>query len=283
MTADRPEFAAPNFVGCYRHPDRTTGISCQRCGKPICGECMEPASVGFQCPQCIGRGRGEVRQPRTRFGGSLGRGTMGDAPATKVLMGITVVVFLINFGTGGFVNALLAQSNYAIAGGQLWRLLTVVFTTSGLISTLLNLLVLFIVGRALEGVLGSSRFVVLYVLSGLGGATVLFVAGPLALGTAGGSGSVLGLLAANAAIKLRSREDVKPDLILLALLVGVNFAIGSVYGGLAQLGAAVTGLLGGLVLAYAPRARRTPVQVLGLTGIVALCLAAALAKIALIS
>ena len=46
-----PDFSSPGFVGCYRHPERMTGISCQRCHRPICGECMNPASVGFQCPQ----------------------------------------------------------------------------------------------------------------------------------------------------------------------------------------------------------------------------------------
>ncbi len=276
--SDRPEFSAPSFQGCYRHPDRTTGISCQRCGRPICGECMNPASVGFQCPQCIGRDRSQTRQPRTRYGGRL---STRDAPVTKVLMIVAGASFVLNILSQGLVNGLLAQSNSAIAAGQLWRLVTVSFTTAGLLSTALSLLVLFIVGRALEGVLGSGRFLVVYLLASLGGATVFFLAAPYGAGVVGGSGSVIGLLAANAGIKLRSREDIKPDLVLLALLVGVNFAIGSVYGGLGQLGGAVTGLLTGLVLAFAPRDKRTPVQVLGISAIVAVCLAATLAKIAL--
>ncbi|HVV29854.1 MAG TPA: B-box zinc finger protein, partial [Mycobacteriales bacterium] len=35
---------------CYRHPDRETYVSCTRCGRPICAECMRPAAVGFHCP-----------------------------------------------------------------------------------------------------------------------------------------------------------------------------------------------------------------------------------------
>ncbi|MGI8456842.1 MAG: rhomboid family intramembrane serine protease [Propionibacteriaceae bacterium] len=240
---------------------------------------MNPASVGFQCPQCIGRDRAQTRQPRTRFGGRLGT---RDAPVTKVLMIVAGASFVLNILSQGLLNALLAQSNYAIASGQLWRLITVSFTSAGLLSTALSVFVLFIVGRALEGVLGSGRFLVVYLLSSLGGATVFFLVAPLGAGLVGGSGSVIGLLAANAAVKLRSREDIKPDLVLLALLVGVNFAIGSVYGGLGQLGGTVAGLLTGLVLAFAPRDKRTPVQVLGVSAIVAVCLAATLAKIALV-
>ena len=39
---------------CYRHPDRETGVSCSRCGRPICPDCMTPSSVGMRCPECDG-------------------------------------------------------------------------------------------------------------------------------------------------------------------------------------------------------------------------------------
>jgi len=69
-----PGFTTPGFVGCYRHPERMTGIKCQRCHQPICAECMNAASVGFQCPRCVSGGRAEVRQPRSRFGAELRAG-----------------------------------------------------------------------------------------------------------------------------------------------------------------------------------------------------------------
>ena len=46
---------------CYRHPDREAYISCQRCERLICPECMNDASVGFQCPSCVSEGSRSTR------------------------------------------------------------------------------------------------------------------------------------------------------------------------------------------------------------------------------
>ncbi|NHB85031.1 hypothetical protein G7085_11590 [Tessaracoccus sp. HDW20] len=33
-------------------------MTCQRCGRPICHQCMIPGSVGFQCPSASPAGCG---------------------------------------------------------------------------------------------------------------------------------------------------------------------------------------------------------------------------------
>lgn len=38
---------------CYRHPDRETLLTCNRCGKPICTECAVLTPTGYRCPDCI--------------------------------------------------------------------------------------------------------------------------------------------------------------------------------------------------------------------------------------
>jgi hypothetical protein len=54
---------------CYRHPDRVTYVSCTRCNRPICPECMNSAAVGHQCEDCVRQGAKTVREPKTAFGG----------------------------------------------------------------------------------------------------------------------------------------------------------------------------------------------------------------------
>ncbi len=39
--------------GCYRHPDRKTYVSCGRCGKPLCPDCMRFGPVGIRCDECL--------------------------------------------------------------------------------------------------------------------------------------------------------------------------------------------------------------------------------------
>jgi len=200
--------------------------------------------------------------------------------ATKTLMGVLAASYVLNLISGGVLLSVLYLSNDAVYDGQFWRLLTYGFTSVGLFGTLMNLLVLWIAGREMEAMLGSWRFVALYVAAGLGGATLLFVLGPSALGAVGGSSAVMGLLSANAIVKLKSREDIRPDITLLVLLVLFSVLTGfRSFGWLGLVGGILVGALVGAILAYAPRERRTPVQLVGLLGVVLVCLVGVVAKI----
>ena len=274
-----PDFSPPGFEPCYRHPERPTGISCRRCGKPICGECMNPASVGFQCPKCVASGRSATRQPRTAFGAAL---TPGGGSATKAIMGLLASVWVLDLVTRGSVVGWLVMSSQAVYAGQFWRLVTAAFTSGSIVGVLMNLLVLWLAGRAIESELGGWRFVMLYLVAGLGGSTLLFAVAPAASGGYGATAAVLGLLGANAIFKHKTREDVRADLGLFLLLILYSVLVGyRGFGWVMLIGGIATGALAGAILAYAPRQNRSTVQVVGLLGVLLLCLAAATAKIVL--
>lgn len=238
---------------------------------------MQPASVGFQCPRCVSAGRASVRSPRTSFGAPL---TSGGGNATKLLMGILALVYVFNFVSRGALLNLLALNNAAVYYGQFWRLLTYGLTSVGLFGLLINLLVLWLAGRALESVLGGWRFIALYLAAGLGGATLFFVFGPFGSGAVGASSAVVGLLSANAIIKLRGKEDIRPDIGLLVLLVLYSVLIGfNSFAWIGMIGGIAVGALVGFILAYAPRERRTPIQVVGLLAVVLVCLIVVVARI----
>ena len=37
---------------CYKHTSKTTNLTCVRCEKPICTQCMTRSPVGFRCIEC---------------------------------------------------------------------------------------------------------------------------------------------------------------------------------------------------------------------------------------
>jgi membrane associated rhomboid family serine protease len=272
-----PDFSPPGFAPCYRHPERMTGISCQRCQRPICGECMNPASVGFQCPSCVASGRATVRAPRTAFGAIL---KPGGGNATKVVMAALAVEWVLNLVSRGLLDRLLVMSNEAVYLGQFWRLITASLTSGSILGVLMNLLVLWIAGRAIEAELGSWRFVALYAAAGLGGTTMLFVFGPVSSSGYGAAAAVIGLLAANAVFKRKMREDARADIGLFVLLILYSILIGfRSFGWLMLIGGIVVGALVGVVLAYAPRRNRSTVQVIGLLGVIMVCLLAVALKL----
>ena len=275
-----PDFSPPGFAPCYRHPERMTGISCQRCDRPICGECMNPASVGFQCPSCVASGRGSVRALRTAFGAVL---KPGGGTATKIVMGALAVEWVLNLVSGGLLNQLLVMSNEAIYAGEFWRLLTASLTSGSILGLLMNLLVLWIAGRAIESELGGWRFFTLYLAAGLGGATLLFVFGPYGSGGFGAAAAVIGLLAANAIFKQKMGEDVRADIGLFILLILYSILVGfRSFGWLMFIGGLIVGALVGIVLAYAPRRNRGAAQVVGLLGVITVCLVAVVLKLMIV-
>ena len=240
---------------------------------------MNPASVGFQCPSCVSAGRASVRAPRTAFGATL---RPGGGNVTKVMMGVLAAVWLLDLLTRGLVDSLLIMSNEAVYVGELWRLLTAALTSGGLFGTLMILLVLWLAGRALESELGGWRTITLFLASGLGGATLMFVLGPIGAAGYGASAAVLGMLAANAIFKYKTREDVRADLGLFVILVAFSVLVGfRSFGWLMLIGGIIVGALVGVVLAYAPRQNRSVIQAVGLLGIGLLCLGAVVAKLTL--
>jgi membrane associated rhomboid family serine protease len=198
-------------------------------------------------------------------------------------MGLLAAVWVLDLvSMTGIASQLLQMYNFAIYEGQFWRLVTSALTSGSIFGVLMNLLVLWLAGRALETELGSWRFVVLYFTAGLGGATLYFCFGPPGGATLGAYSAIIGLLAANAVGKRKNHEDIRGDIGLLVLLVLYNVLVN--FAGLAWLsmiGGIAVGALAGGVLAYAPRRNRGTVQAVGLLGVFAVCVVAVAAKLVL--
>jgi membrane associated rhomboid family serine protease len=266
---------------CYRHTDRETHIRCQRCDRPICPDCMRAASVGFQCPECVAEGARSTRQARTAYGG-VRRAQAGLV--TKVLIALNLAVFVLVQATGGSSGTALARLALiptggtflvdgrptvvqGVAEGAVWQPLTSMFTHVELWHIGFNMLALFILGPQLEAMLGRSRFLALYLLSGLvGSATVYWLSSPTSV-TVGASGALFGLMAALIVVAMKVRGDVQPLLVLVAINVVITVLGASFISWQGHLGGFVGGLVLGLVLVYAPRRHRTLWQVAGLSAV----------------
>jgi membrane associated rhomboid family serine protease len=198
-------------------------------------------------------------------------------------MAALAVEWVLNLVSGGLLNQLLVMSNEAVYAGQFWRLLTASLTSGSLLGVLINLLMLWLAGRAIESELGAWRFVMLYLVAGLGGTTLLFVFGPYGSGGFGAAAAVIGLLAANAIFKQKMREDVRADIGLFILLILYSILVGfRSFGWLMLVGGIIVGALVGIVLAYAPRRNRSAAQVVGLLGVFTICLVGVALKLMII-
>ncbi len=259
--------AAPH---CYRHTDRETYISCQRCGRPICPQCMNQASVGFQCPECVATARASTPRPRTVYGGAV---RPGDNVVTLVLIGLNLALFLLVQATGGGGSPLLRELVLfpgAVAGGEWWRLFTTMFAHLQLLHLFFNMFALWIFGPQLEQMLGRFRFAALYLLSGLVGSIAVYWLSDPAVPTLGASGAVFGLLGAALVVSVRRGYDVTWLLGLLGINLVFTFVVPNI-SWQGHLGGFVGGLALGAALAWAPRRQRTLVHVVAFVAVLALC------------
>lgn len=184
---------------------------------------------------------------------------------TMVLIGLCAVVFGYEYLVG-IDQAASAWGMYppSIAlDGETYRLLTSAFLHGSLLHIGFNMFVLWTIGPQVERILGHLRFLVLYLLAGLGGAVASFVFSPPLTVSVGASGAIFGVMGALVVAGQRLGYDVRQVLIL----IGVNIAIGFLPGGgidwRAHLGGLVVGGAVAAVMVHAPRSGRVLWQLLG--------------------
>jgi membrane associated rhomboid family serine protease len=249
---------------------------------------MRDASVGHQCPECVSEGRRSVRPARTAFGGGAA-GRQGYVTKTLIALNVLVMVLSIisagsgtavagGSGLGGLMGdstpltnwgAVLGYAPYTafgephgVAAGEWYRLVTAMFLHYGVVHLLLNMWALWVLGRTLEAVLGPLRFLALYLIAGLGGNIAVYLFSAPNSPAVGASTAIFGLFAAIFVIMRRLGRDTSAIVPILVINLIFTFTVPgiSVAG---HLGGLVVGALMALVLAYAPRMRRTAFQAAG--------------------
>ncbi|MEV6954075.1 rhomboid family intramembrane serine protease [Streptomyces sp. NPDC051183] len=261
--------------GCYRHPDRDTGIRCTRCERPICPECMISASVGFQCPECVRGGSGTGHRPSANAPRTLAGGVVATDPQlmTKILIGINVAVFLAAAVFPALTIRLELLGRYVeyvgaplegVSTGEYYRLLTSVFLHVEWWHIIGNMLGLWFIGGPLEAALGRARYLAVYLLSGLGGSALVYLLTQPNAPTLGASGAVFGLLGATVVLARRLRYEMRPLVTVVVLMLVMTFVplgSGVSVSWQAHIGGLVTGaLLAAGLLRPAAARNRTLVQ-----------------------
>jgi membrane associated rhomboid family serine protease len=228
---------------CYQHPDRATGASCTRCGRPICPDCMIEAPVGHHCPTCVKEANRGARQ--VRWSPSPVAGGRRITPVVQALIALNVVVFVISNARPSVSNRYALQP-LLIAHGQYDRLLTAAFLHANFLHILFNMMALYIVGPALETAIGRIRFVGLYLLAALGGSTCSYLLSKPSIYGVGASGAIFGLFGAFFVIARSRRADSGGILALIVVNLIFSFADPQI-----DWHAHVGGLVTGTVVAFA--------------------------------
>ena len=178
-------------------------------------------------------------------------------PLTEILVLINVLVFLAVELTGGSddtVHMLQCGAAYtpAVLEGEYYRLFTCMFLHFGVQHLLNNMLLLFVLGGRLERTMGKIKYLLIYILGGIGGNLLSFLmeckTGEYAV-SAGASGAIFAIMGAMIYAVLRGRgriEDLSARQIIIMAVLSLYF--GFISSGVDN-AAHVGGLLSGFLLA----------------------------------
>jgi len=211
---------------------------------------MVPASVGFQCPECVRAGQAVTRAPK---GGGLRSAGRRWGTVTLSLIAVNVAMYVITAISAAIVGNNPLTANYQspvfdellqrgdlVDAGQWWRLVTAAFLHIGPVHLVLNMLALLVFGSELERQLGRWRYLAVYFVSILGGAAAvqMFSLSPVA----GASTGIWGLMGAFAVLMVASKQDLRG----IGTLLAMNLLISVVVPGISLIGH-IGGLVGGVL------------------------------------
>jgi membrane associated rhomboid family serine protease len=158
------------------------------------------------------------------------------APAVFVLIALNIVIFLFEISVGDLndpevLHRAGALEPYAVVvQGEYWRLFTALFLHGGFTHLLFNVFALYILGPPLERSIGTLRFAMCYLISGLAssaGVVGLTVLGFLQVSQlVGASGCIMGIVGTWAGFLVRHRHapQAKQRLGNIVLIIVIQIA-----------------------------------------------------------
>jgi membrane associated rhomboid family serine protease len=165
--------------------------------------------------------------------------------ATTAVITIIAAAYLYNLVFGGLqIQFELPNFDRLTSTGEWYRLLTVALVHGGIFHLGFNLFALMALGNPVESALGKKGFFIVFFVSLISGSLFSSYFAAFNQYSVGVSGAVFGLFGAFAVISRRYGLEIKS----IAVIVGINFAMGFVIGGVdwrAHLG----GLIGGSIAA----------------------------------
>ncbi|WEV40912.1 rhomboid family intramembrane serine protease [Lactobacillus sp. ESL0681] len=136
-----------------------------------------------------------------------------DCYMTWTILVVLFLVFLLETGLGGSksIATLLKMGAMnkmmVLRLGQWWRLFTAQFLHIGIMHLVSNVVMIYYLGTYLEQILGHWRFLLIYLLAGIGGNLLSLAFGDVSVVSAGASTALFGLMGAMTAIGLRNHDN----------------------------------------------------------------------------
>ncbi len=262
--------------------------TCESCGQP----------TPSQTPQCVNCGAVSVHavvadqqtKAERRFLSALfSRAT----PVTYAILVFNSVVYLLMaIVVGGkFLDALFymndpgtlvafgAKTNELLQGGEWFRLVTPIFIHANFVHILLNSYAIWSIGPVVERLYGSARFLLIYLLAGVGGVIGSYIGGmtrPAWIPGVGASGAIFGLFGLLVVFGYKYRDELPPNfrravttgmLPVIAINLFIGFSIPAIDNS-AHIGGLIAGAALAFLIPYLPpghaRVSRVGLAILGI-------------------
>lgn len=209
---------------------------------------MNPASVGFHCPECVAGGGQRVITTKT-----LGQPKMGYILAGAIVVAYIAQVITSKSLDSGWAVDQFAVSRPAVAQGEWWRLITSGFVHLGLIHLAFNAYFLYVMGSILERRVGAWGTAAVFMGGVVGGSAAVVITNSAAAGASGGAYALMGAMVIDL---LLQRRPVFSSAV--GRLLGMNLLLSVVLIRSVSLAGHIGGLIGGClvgaVLLASPRA-----------------------------
>ncbi len=177
-------------------------------------------------------------------------------PVTFVLLSLNTIMFFVVLFNGGFSPESLANNGGLVPRlvsdqNQYYRLLVAMFLHGGLFHFLMNSYFLYYLGGFTEKLLGSTRYAIIYMLSGLGSSVAVWLFSDPDVVTIGASGALYGIMGGLLILTFLKANWFSPYGIRSIRSISlINIILTFVLGGVLSFWGHIGGLISGIILTY---------------------------------